>query len=338
MPDVFLQLSRQEQSQIFFQLSSTLGRSPAILEKDVWVCWILEQLFSMPADLIMVFKGGTSLSKVFKVINRFSEDIDITLDYRCLDNTLNPFDENISKTKLKKFRDELKKCLKTKIHDVVAPYLKRKLKEQFGEKIAQIEVHEEGEKLHIRYSSLINDTNDYLASHVLVEFGGRNTTKPNEKHSVCPDIAASIPDLLFPTAEVNVLSPIRTFWEKATLIHVVCHKEWKDSCERQSRHWYDLAMLAENAIGEKALLNRDILIDVIKHKNIFFNSSHAHYEMCNTGKLKLVPTNPKTLKKLKSDLDNMVASQMFYAEQPSFEKIINTLEILEQKINDDSGK
>jgi len=333
MSDAFLQLPSQEQSQALFQLASPLGRSPFILEKDIWICWVLEQLFSIPDSSFMAFKGGTSLSKVFNVIHRFSEDVDVTLDYRYLDNSLNPFDENISKTQLKKLSDKLKLCLKIKVHDIVVPYLRRKLQEQFDNKMVGIKASEDGEKLYIYYPSVTNDTNDYLTNNILVEFGGRNTTEPNEKHAIIPDIAKSLPDLLFPTAKVNVLSPIRTFWEKATLMHVACHKEWKDGYERQSRHWYDLAMLAENSIGQEALLNRTILDDVIKHKSVFYNSPHANYDKCNRGQLKLIPTNTSTLGKLELDFKNMVDSDMFYAEQPSFDKIIKRLKKLEQEIN-----
>lgn len=103
MPESFLHLDAQEQSQIYRALAPQLARSPVVLEKDVWVCWVLQTLFTMPGRLPMAFKGGTSLSKVFGVIARFSEDVDITLDYRGLDSSFDPFAEGVSKTRLKKF-------------------------------------------------------------------------------------------------------------------------------------------------------------------------------------------------------------------------------------------
>lgn len=107
MPESFLQLDTREQSQIYRALAPQLARTPAVLEKDVWLCWVLQSLFSMPDRLPMAFKGGTSLSKVFNAIARFSEDVDITLDYRGLDATFDPFTEAVSKTRLKKFSEDL---------------------------------------------------------------------------------------------------------------------------------------------------------------------------------------------------------------------------------------
>ena len=93
MPEAFLLLNAQEQSQIYRALAPQMARSPVVLEKDVWVCWVLLALFTMPGRLPMAFKGGTSLPKVFGAITRFSEDVDITLDYRGLDGSFDPFAE-----------------------------------------------------------------------------------------------------------------------------------------------------------------------------------------------------------------------------------------------------
>ena len=100
MPESFLHLEAREQSQIYRALAPQLARSPAVLEKDVWVCWVQKTLFTMPGRLPMAFKGGTSLSKVFGAIARFSEDVDITLDYRGLDSSFDPFGADVSKTRL----------------------------------------------------------------------------------------------------------------------------------------------------------------------------------------------------------------------------------------------
>jgi predicted nucleotidyltransferase component of viral defense system len=122
MAESFLQLQAKEQSEIYRALSPQLSRSPAVLEKDVWVCWVLQTLFTMPGRLPMAFKGGTSLSKVFGAINRFSEDVDVTLDYRGLDTSFDPFTEGASKTQLKKFSEGLKSFVRDRAHCVVAPH------------------------------------------------------------------------------------------------------------------------------------------------------------------------------------------------------------------------
>lgn len=101
MPESFLHLEPEEQSKIYRALAPQLARSPVVLEKDVWICWVLQALFTMPGRLPMAFKGGTSLSKVFGAIARFSEDVDITLDYRGLDGSFDPFAEGVSRNRRK---------------------------------------------------------------------------------------------------------------------------------------------------------------------------------------------------------------------------------------------
>jgi hypothetical protein len=102
MADTFLRLPLREQAEILNGLAPELGRAAVVLEKDVWVCWVLQQLFQMPGRLPMAFKGGTSLSKVFDAINRFSEDVDVTLDYRGFDSDIDPFDARTSRSQIRK--------------------------------------------------------------------------------------------------------------------------------------------------------------------------------------------------------------------------------------------
>ena len=122
------------------------------------------------------------------------------------------------------------------------------------------------------------------------EFGGRNVIDPNERHAIVPDIAALTPDLDYPAATVTVLSPARTFWEKAALIHVACHRRrLANSPDRLSRHWFDLKCLADHAVGQAALSDRDLLQNVVQHKKVFFHVGNANYDQCLDGRLRLVP-------------------------------------------------
>jgi len=140
-------------------------------------------------------------------------------------------------------------------------------------------------------------------------------------------------DILLPKAEVDTLSPIRTFWEKATLIHVECNRgRLKETPDRLSRHWYDLALLTESWVGEKALGDKKILEDVVAHKSAFFNASYADYNACLSGGFKLIPSEADH-RGLKLDYQKMVESGMFSSDPPSFDKIIQILTELENKIN-----
>lgn len=333
MPESFLHLEPEEQSQIYRALAPQLARSPVVLEKDVWVCWVLQTLFTMPGRLPMAFKGGTSLSKVFGAIARFSEDVDITLDYRGLDGTFDPFAEGVSRNRLKKFSEDLKCFARDHAHCVVAPHFQKMLAAEFDADSFRLEVSDDGEQLRVRYPTVLEAPGDYVGNSVLIEFGGRNITEPNEEHEVQPDIAEHVTELEFPRSTVSVLSPARTFWEKATLMHVECQRsEFRTGAERLSRHWYDLAMLADQAHGQAAVADRALLADVVKHKKVFYNASYANYDACLTGQIKLIPEDA-ALAALRDDFHRMIGAGMFIGETPTFDAIVDRLRELETTIN-----
>lgn len=196
-----------------------------------------------------------------------------------------------------------------------------------------ITIGEDGETVRVHYPTALEGSGEYIQESVLIEFGGRNITEPSGGHLVRPYLADAIGDLLFPSAMVEVLAAERTFWEKATLIHVECHRpEFRTTAERLSRHWYDLAMLAEHAIGESALGNRDLLADVVRHKKVFFHSGHASYDACLSGALRLIPGKAE-LAALQTDFEKMVEAGMFFVAPPSFAEIVDRLRHVETQIN-----
>lgn len=326
----FFSLSTDEQAALIQQAGVRLDLTDLIIEKDLWVCWLLEQIFALPIHA--AFKGGTSLSKVFGLINRFSEDCDITIDYRNFKPDLKLADLN--RTQLKKISAELKAQLQSYIAKVVLPYLQEQVAKLFQEETFEIELSEDGEQLRFYYPSLINPLRGYLRDHVLIEFGVRNSTEPCEKHRVVSYLAQSNPDpFILPNPVVDALSPIRTFWEKATLIHVECHRNrFSTTPERLSRHWYDLFMLNNAWVGPEALSHLEILKSVIEHKKAFFNASYTHYDDCLSGKFLLVPTGV-ALENLKQDFKQMLAAGMFHKLPPTFKTIIEGLEQLENRLN-----
>ena len=328
MPDAFLQLSPEEQAEILQTCAGKLGRRPEHLEKDVWICWVLHGLFTMPSRLPMAFKGGTSLSKVYGAIKRFSEDVDVTVYYKSLDQSIDPFDPNVSRSARDKYTELLKAKLAEHTKNVIRPHFE-KLVTQLAEKPPKpITISDDGEKLFIPYPSRFG-----ADESVFLEFGGRNVISPNQEHPLRPYIAAKLPELQFPEATVTVLVPARTFWEKATLIHVACNRsDPKLDADRQSRHWHDLAVLADHDIGKTALSDRQLLEDVVKHKNIFFRASYSNYEACLSGGLRLIPTAP-LLEALKTDYEKMIRDRMLDGEPPAFDWIIERLTALERAVN-----
>lgn len=206
MPDAYLSLPREEQADILNALAATLGRAPEVLEKDVWVCWVLEQLFTMPERGEMAFKGGTSLSKAYRTIERFSEDVDITLDLRGHKTEFDPFAAGASKSRLKAFSNELKARVAMFVSHVVAPRLTGSLHAVIGEE-GRVDADLDGENLRLHYPRAVATGAGYQLDHVLIEFGGRNITVPSEEIAITPDIAEHLPELALPTAMVRVLSP-----------------------------------------------------------------------------------------------------------------------------------
>ncbi len=333
MPEIFLQLPDRERSEIYRALGPAMGYSPEVLEKDVWVCWVLKTLFEMPNRLPMAFKGGTSLSKVYRAIQRFSEDVDVTLDFRGLEAEADPFAPGVSRSQLTRLGDALKSKVRDHVRDVVRPGFEAALLAEFGQGAATVTIDgTDGDAMRIQYPSVFG-TSTYLRESVLVEFGGRNTTEPNAEHVIRPDIADRINQLEFPCARVTVLSPLRTFWEKATLIHVECQRpEVRASADRLSRHWYDLAKLADMTIGREALERRDLLAEVVQVKKAFYHSGFARYDDCLDGRLRLIPSE-RSQEILRNDFAAMLDAGMFLVPPPSFDMILDRLRELESAIN-----
>ena len=333
MAEPFLSLGAGERADILRTAAASAERSAVVLEKDIWVCWVLHALFSMPDPHPMAFKGGTSLSKVYRIIDRFSEDVDVTLDYRAFEDGFDPFAEGASRTATRRFSERLRDRVARYVRDAVAPALDAAARRLAPDGRYDIHVGEDGETVRFAYPSAVNAPDSYVASEVLLEFGGRNVIDPNERHAIAPDIAALTEGLEYPKATVTVLSPARTFWEKATLIHVECHRgRLAASPERLSRHWFDLACLARHDAGRAALADRALLEDVVRHKTVFFNASYAHYDHCLDGRLRLVPDDDG-LAGLRSDYDTMHRAGIVGTDAPGFDTLIERLRALEVEIN-----
>ena len=333
MAEPFLSLDARERADILRTLAARSGRSAVILEKDIWVCWILEALFSMPDPHPMAFKGGTSLSKVYGVIDRFSEDVDVTIDYRAFNDAFDPFAEGASRNQIRRFSERLEARTASYIRDIVAPALDAAARRLAADGRHESHVGDDSETIRFAYPSAVEEPDGYVRSQVLLEFGGRNVIDPNERHTIVPDIADLTPGLDYPAATVTVLSPARTFWEKATLVHVECHRRrLADRPDRLSRHWFDLMCLATHDIGRAALSDRALLEDVVRHKKVFFHAGYAHYDQCLDGRLRLVPDDDQ-LPGLQADYDSMRRARIVGDDAPEFDALIERIRILEADAN-----
>ena len=170
MGEAFLSLDARERADILRTVAAQSGRAAIILEKDVWVCWVLQTLFSMPDPHPMAFKGGTSLSKVYRIIDRFSEDVDITLDYRAFNDGFDPFAEGASRNQMRLFSERLKDRVATYIQNVVAPVLGAAADGLAADDQHDIRIGDDGETIRFAYPSALEDPDSYVQSEVLLEF------------------------------------------------------------------------------------------------------------------------------------------------------------------------
>lgn len=221
---------------------------------------------------------------------------------------------------------------------VLAPYFEEQVERQFPDQEIDVqiadkgEVSERGEEIHVSYVSAIDTANPYLKEVVKLEFGGRNSVDPQQLSTVVSDLAIHVPDLIFPSATVDVLAAERTFWEKATLAHSECKRGEKLTAERMSRHWYDLHELSKSSIGQSTLNDTDLLADVVLYKKTFFHAGYAKYDECLIGELNLIP-NGTGVTALKSDYQQMINQAMFFRQPPTFEEIMEHLAAMQNEIN-----
>ncbi|MGL4317355.1 MAG: nucleotidyl transferase AbiEii/AbiGii toxin family protein [Pseudomonas sp.] len=334
MPESYFELPVGGQREILDYAFNETGRSPSVIEKDIWLTLVLQLLFDMPGRKAMAFKGGTSLSKAFGVINRFSEDVDITVDFRDLGCQHRiPELLELSGGQRRKVSDSLKAEVGVYIREVILPYLNSQIQNHGCASECELTVSEDGESIHVSYPARATEPDSYMRDHVLVEFGGRNIIDPNAVHSIQPDIAELIQGVAFPRAgQVVVLSAARTFWEKVTLIHAQCNRPIAEGKDRISRHWYDLAMLLQHEVGQQAKSDLQLLADVVDLKSVFYNSATAHYARCLSGELNLIPER-ENFTRLQEDYIAMEHSGMLNGHVYSLGRIMEDLTALQEHVN-----
>ncbi|MCY4211083.1 MAG: nucleotidyl transferase AbiEii/AbiGii toxin family protein [Gammaproteobacteria bacterium] len=306
------------------------------LEKDIWVVATLCALFNAPFSQYLIFKGGTSLSKVWRLIRRFSEDIDVTYDIRAFAPELvaNSSDEALPPTRSqeKKWTRLIRRRLTEWVRDHARPVVEDGLV-QAG---FAAEVRSDAHCLLIHYEPLFRGT-DFIRPEVKVEFGARSTGEPHTARPVLCDAATYLPEVVFPEASPTTMLAERTFWEKATAAHVFCLRE-KGRGERLSRHWHDLARLDEAGITESALADCELALSVARYKAIFFPENDAHakridYQAAVSGSLCLIPSS-SAYTVLAEDYARMLDDGMLLDENESFDSLMERCAAIEAQVND----
>ncbi len=316
----------KQRAEIFRECAAKRGVREIVIEKDFWVCWVLQKLYGhdMLRNNIM-FKGGTSLSKVFNVIERFSEDIDLVLNWNLL--RISRFPEGGSGKAKKNWYVELKQKSCEFVEDKIYPIVK----DLVGD-LCDLDINTSGDtaKIFIDYPSSFTD--EYIEGRIFLEIGPRSAWKPNASHDIKSYVAEEFPDVVSdPIASVHVIKVERTFWEKVLILHQEHHRSAdKQLRDRYSRHYYDVVMMCKKGVKDSAIIDLALCEQVVTFKKQFFPSSWGRDDFAKPGTFALMP-NKSFIDRLKKDYADM--EQMIFGEYPDFEELLIVIGELEKEVN-----
>jgi hypothetical protein len=331
-----IHLLTADDRELFFNEAFVESKIPVpIVEKDYWVVWTLERLFSIEElKSHLTFKGGTSLSKVYGLIDRFSEDVDLSIERRFLgfDDENSP-EKAATKKKQRTILDELSKACAHYIQNKMLVELRSSIADQLGTTDGwQVVVDEaDPQTLNFEYPSRA-PKGGYIRPFVKIEMGARSEHWPVSDHKIRSYAKEALKDKVDEKEVlVRVLNAERTFWEKATILHQYAHlPDGKVLPPRISRHLYDFFRLLNSDIKAIALKDLTLLERVADHKSIYFASAWANYGTARKGTLKLSPLG-RVLVDLEKDYALMEA--MFFRERPDWKKILKSIGEFEKEFN-----
>ncbi len=338
----FLALPERDRRDVFASAARRMDTLPGHVEKDFWVCLVLDALYNgLPEGHPKLrFKGGTSLSKAFGLIRRFSEDIDLVVDRDGLGfvGDRDPTTANALSNKKRKalFGELARACCRYVLGD-----LSTALTEALGSTAEGCEVVPDeddggGQTLLVAYPSLYPDGDTaYVSPRVKIEAGARSALEPSVIRAVAPYIADDLPDRSFGVDNVATIAPERTYWEKLLILHGL-HCGYRDAKrlpadkDRISRHYHDAAMMTASGIGESALSDEGLLAAVRNHNLIAFRQAWKRFDEAVPGSLRLVP-QPEPRAAIERDYRAM--HDMILGEAPDFDWIMGRLRHAETAVN-----
>lgn len=327
----YKKISKEDLEKVIRNASQKLNINEAVIEKDYWVCFILNYIFyQCKWKDAFTFKGGTSLSKCFGLIKRFSEDIDLILDWRIIGYKKDEPWEQRSNSKQDKFNKESNQ----RTEDFLSNEFILQMKEDFKNLLDEdFEVKiDENDLQTILFEYPKTFKSSYLVQAIRLEIGTLAAWTPSKIIEIKPEIQKLYP-MLFEGEfiEVRTVLPERTFWEKATILHHEANRPKNLSIpKRYARHYYDLYCISNSEYKEKALENLALLEKVVSFKEKFYPRKWAKYEEATSKKIKLIPEEYR-FKEIEEDYKHMV--EMFFEDYPSFEEVIKRLTELEDEIH-----
>lgn len=334
----FLALAPHEQKLAIEQTAARKGWASPSVEKDFWVCWVLRALFAMP-DLAshLTFKGGTSLSKVWNLIDRFSEDIDLTIDRAALGFGGNEGPDQAPSAKQRQKRlKALKDACRDHVQSHVLPQLAAIMTAELSGNwtLKPDETDPDGQTLLFAYPThFAAQQHRYVRPVVKIELGARSDPWPAQSAVVRPYIAEAFPQAFSkPDCDVVALAPERTFWEKAMLLHEETYRPAdKARRPRMARHYYDLYQLIIHGVAARALEDRQLFEQVVEHRRVFFAHNWVDYETLRPGSLRLLPL-PEQQSGWREDYAAM-QGEMFGNAPPPFDTLLGAIRSIEHEFN-----
>ena len=334
MTNNYFQLSRADRRLVLQQASAHYLLPPQAIEKDLWVTTILQLVFTLPFADSLIFKGGTSLSKVWHLIDRFSEDIDLSID-----RTVFGLEGDLTKRQLKKLRKASSVFVREEFLEGLRSAIDRYgLSDQ-----CTLEVEPDGEgdstypeprKLFVKYISAWPEPLGYLEPVVTLEVGARSMFEPNEKATI-----TSLVETLFSSirttvtdSKVTTAVPGKTFLEKAFLLHELFSIEGHGTnANRKSRHLYDLFQMMDKDFAIDAVKDSRLWESIRHHREIFTSVKGMDYTPDIRRRIVLIP-RPDIMTAWENDYSTM-ASAMIYGHKPSFHDLLSKLRELEHRFH-----
>lgn len=334
--DNFIKMSSKDRRLAYAEVEAKMNLHDISVEKDFWVCWTLRELFSLPEiGKYLTFKGGTSLSKAWKLIERFSEDIDLVIDKSAMG--IGSPEQAPSKKQRKLQLEALTDASKKWVQDKLKSTLSDRFSSILGQKVWKIEVDpdmKDGQCLLFHYPSdfSLNEIG-YIRPVVKIELGARSDNWPSQEKMIQSYVTEVFPQLVTEAVfSIRVLDPERTFLEKATLLHEETFRPIsKPRKLRMARHYYDLWCLIRAGVGARSIKDQELFKRVVEHRSLFFNWSWVDYSTMRQGNLRLIPLDSQ-ISEWRGDYEAM-KSEMFFGKIPSFEEILETVGRFEKEFN-----
>lgn len=335
----FLARAPDVRARAFEQAATRRGWRPSSVEKDFWVCALLRELFALPHyGSHPTFKGGTSLSKAWSLIDRFSEDIDLTISRDALGFGANQ-SPNLEQSgnERKRRLDALKLACRNAVHTGIDPALRARLQALLPNDNWQLTSDVEdpdGQTLLFAYPlGAPAGTSSYVQPVVKLEFGARSDPWPVADREVTAIVAEEFPTLFHTrAATVRALLPERTFWEKVLLLHEERQRPpTKPRQPRMARHFHDVWQLIRAGIAERALADAHLFERVVAHRQVYFRQNWVDYGTMRRGTLDVTP-RPEQLTEWRTDYLAM-QGDMFLTAPPPFDEVLTAIALFLSRFN-----